>query len=58
MGFAYLDAGSGSMIASMLVGGVGGIAVAARSYKARLGGKFRRKQDEPSVEDTPVETDA
>lgn len=58
MVFAYLDAGSGSMIASMLVGGVGGIAVAARSYKARLGGKFRRKQSEPGGEDPTVEAEA
>jgi hypothetical protein len=66
MQIAYLDPGSGSIIASVLVGGVAGIGVAARSWKARVGGAFRRKSaDEPteidaveSDEDITVETDA
>jgi hypothetical protein len=63
---AYLDPGSGSIIASVLVGGVAGIGVAARSWKARVGGAFRRKPDAEtetptdsgSDEETSVPTDA
>lgn len=62
MQIAYLDPGSGSIIASLLVGGVAGVGVAARSARARLGGSFRRKQvvasPESTVdEDITVETD-
>ncbi len=37
--FAYLDAGSGSLILQALLGGLAGIAVAFKAWKARLVGK-------------------
>lgn len=37
--FAYLDAGSGSLLLQALLGGVAGIAVAFRAWKARLAGR-------------------
>ena len=44
MTLAYLDAGSGSIIASALVGGVAAAGVAARQARAKLGGIGRRKK--------------
>jgi hypothetical protein len=41
---AYLDAGSGSIIASALVGGVAAAGVAARQARAKLGGLGRRNK--------------
>ncbi|MEO3747744.1 hypothetical protein [Plantactinospora sp. B5E13] len=43
MNLAYLDAGSGSLIVQALVGGVAGVAVAAKLYWRRLTGRFRRQ---------------
>lgn len=40
---AYLDAGSGSLIVQAVVGGVAGVAVAARLYWRRLVDRFRRQ---------------
>jgi hypothetical protein len=40
---AYLDAGSGSLIVQAVVGGVAGVAVAARLYWRRLVARFRRQ---------------
>lgn len=39
MFFAYLDAGSGSLILQAVLGGIAGIVVAARAWKARILGK-------------------
>ena len=46
---AYLDAGSGSLIVQILVGGVGATAVAAKLYWHRLLSflRIRRPADEP-----------
>ena len=53
MTLAYLDAGSGSIIASALVGGVAAAGVAARQARAKLGGLGRRnKADAPAVPGT------
>ena len=53
---AYLDPGSGSLIASALVGGVAAAGVAAKQARARLGGFGRKKKSAP---ETPAEpTDA
>lgn len=55
--FAYLDAGSGSLILQAVLGGIAGIVVAGRAWKARLLGKKSDRggedsspepQDEPS----------
>lgn len=37
--FGYLDAGSGSLLLQAILGGLAGIAVAARAWKARITGK-------------------
>jgi hypothetical protein len=62
---AYLDPGSGSLIASVLVGGVAAAGVAAKQARARLGGLGRkRKAVEPTVtedastEDAPADLEA
>ncbi len=37
--FAYLDAGSGSLLLQALLGGAAGIAVAFKAWRARVAGK-------------------
>lgn len=37
--FGYLDAGSGSLILQAVLGGIAGIVVAGRAWKARVFGK-------------------
>jgi len=55
---AYLDPGSGSLIASALVGGVAAAGVAAKQARAKLGGFGRKKKNAPetaeSTDDAPV----
>jgi hypothetical protein len=43
MDVAYLDAGSGSLIVQAVIGGVAGVAVAAKLYWRRLTGRFRKQ---------------
>jgi hypothetical protein len=47
MTLAYLDAGSGSLIASALVGGVAAAGVAAKQPRAKLTGFGRKRKQEP-----------
>jgi predicted kinase len=49
---AYLDPGSGSLIASVLVGGVAAAGVAAKQARARLGGFGRKRRQDAG---TPAE---
>ena len=37
--FGYLDAGSGSLILQAVLGGIAGVVVAAKAWKARMLGK-------------------
>jgi hypothetical protein len=37
--FAYLDAGSGSLLLQAILGGLAGVAVAFKAWKARMTGK-------------------
>ncbi|MDX1468451.1 MAG: hypothetical protein R3258_03860 [Acidimicrobiia bacterium] len=37
--FAYLDPGSGSLLLQALLGGLAGIAVAFKAWRARISGK-------------------
>lgn len=37
--FAYLDPGSGSLLLQALLGGLAGIAVAFKAWRARINGK-------------------
>jgi hypothetical protein len=46
MDVAYLDAGSGSLIVQAVIGGVAGVAVAAKLYWRRLTGRFRKQPAE------------
>ena len=61
MTIAYLDPGSGSLIASALVGGVAAAGVAAKQARARFSGGLGRKRkqqaDAPdeSTTDEPVD---
>jgi hypothetical protein len=57
---AYLDPGSGSLIASVLVGGVAAAGVAAKQARARLGGLGRKKKQavEPTVSEAETSEDA
>lgn len=58
MPLGYLDGNTGSLIATVLVGGTAGAAVAMRSARAKVGEKFgrRRKGDEqPSDSSGPLD---
>ena len=48
---AYLDAGSGSIIASAVAGGVAGAAVAAKMGWHRVTGRFKRGQEQEQAEE-------
>ena len=60
MTFAYLDPGSGSLIASALVGGVAAAGVAAKQARMRLGtfGRKKKNAEETSTQAVPEETEA
>lgn len=49
MFFAYLDAGSGSLILQAVLGGIAGIVVAARAWKARILGKSAASEGQPEA---------
>lgn len=52
--FGYLDAGSGSLILQAILGGLAGIAVAFKAWKARMMGK--KAMAEVDTEDISDET--
>ncbi len=55
MPLGYLDGNTGSLIATVLVGGTAGAAVAARSARARLSGALgRKKKGADAPADSPV----
>ncbi|HEY7070910.1 MAG TPA: hypothetical protein VH479_12385 [Acidimicrobiales bacterium] len=56
--FAYLDPGSGSLIASALVGGVAAVGVAARQARSKVTGAFGRKRRPELEPEAPAATDA
>jgi hypothetical protein len=45
--FSYLDAATGSMIASALAGGAAGLTVVGKTGFRRLKGKFRKDEAAP-----------
>jgi hypothetical protein len=57
MSVAYLDPGSGSLIASVLVGGAAAAGVAVKTARARVSGAFSRKRKSDEPESTEVEAD-
>jgi hypothetical protein len=56
--FAYLDAGSGSLILQAILGGLAGIAVAFKAWKARMVGRKAVENAEANAEDTTVSTES
>jgi hypothetical protein len=46
---AYLDAGTGSMLLQLLVGGIAAISVAAKFYWRRVLRLLRIRKDEPDA---------
>ena len=52
--FGYLDAGSGSLILQAVLGGLAGIAVAFRAWKARMMGKKAIAEAETGAEPETV----
>ncbi len=54
MTIAYLDAGSGSLIASALVGGAAAAGVAVRQARHRFTSKFSRKRSDGVDDVTPA----
>ena len=55
---AYLDAGSGSMIAQILVGGFAAAGVAMKMYWKRIKGFFGRGEEEEGSTVTSASADA
>lgn len=59
MPLGYLDGNTGSLIATVLVGGTAGAAVAMRSARAKVGEKFgRRRRGEEQPRDAAGPPDA
>ena len=58
--FAYLDAGSGSLILQAILGGLAGIAVAFKAWKARMMGKkaIAEAETEATATDEPVSSES
>lgn len=56
--FAYLDAGTGSMIAAALAGGLAGVGVLFRMYGNRFLGIFSKKHRERARESAAALTGA
>lgn len=56
--FAYLDAGSGSLILQAILGGIAGIAVAFKAWKARMVGRKAVEDAESLADDTTVSTES
>ena len=54
---AYLDPGSGSLIASALVGGVAAVGVAARQARSKVTGAFGRRRRSELEPEAPVAAD-
>jgi uncharacterized protein (DUF2062 family) len=52
MYLAYLDPGTGSMLAAAVVAGVAGAAVAVKVWWRRMTAKLRRRQ--PAEDDAPA----
>lgn len=57
MSLAYLDPGSGSLIASALVGGAAAAGVAVKSARAKFTGAFSRKRTAGAETDETAKTD-
>lgn len=60
--FAYLDAGTGSLILQALLGGIAGVVVAAKAWKARMLGKKAADEgttkSEAASDESPLTTES
>jgi hypothetical protein len=58
--FGYLDAGSGSLILQAILGGLAGIAVAFKAWKARMMGKraIAQAETEAVSDETSVNSES
>lgn len=54
--FSYLDAATGSMIASALAGGAAGLSVVGKTGFRRLKGKFRKDETAPGEGSEPLDS--
>lgn len=54
MFLGYLDAGSGSLILQAVLGGIAGIVVAGRAWKARLFSKDKDESAETADDETAL----
>jgi hypothetical protein len=54
----YLDPGSGSLIASAVVGGAAAAGVAIRQARHRVTSRFSRKRDETEATSSDAESEA
>ena len=54
--FAYLDAGTGSLLLQALLGGAAGIAVAYKAWRARVAGKAAMATAENGVSESVDES--
>lgn len=54
MFFGYLDAGSGSLILQAVLGGIAGIVVAGRAWKARLLNKGKDETAQDAEDETAL----
>lgn len=54
--FGYLDPGTGSLILQAVVGGLAGVGVAYKAWRAKLSRKGQSAESEPSEGETAEET--
>ena len=50
--FAYLDAGSGSLILQAVLGGIAGVVVAFKAWRARMMGRKAAAQNQEAANST------
>lgn len=55
--YGYLDAGTGSIIAQMIIGGIAGFMVMLKLYWYRIKAFFSRSSSETSELDTEIDSD-
>ena len=61
MFFGYLDAGSGSLILQAVLGGIAGVVVAAKAWKARMLGRkavAEAGDTDPATDETSAVTES
>lgn len=54
---AYLDAGTGSIIAQMIIGGIAGFVVVLKLYWYKIKTFFSRSSSEAAIDESPNDSD-